>query len=113
MNTKRNKHVVSIFNGLNAMKRNLVEHVGQVNTSGLPPSQWVVLYLVHGQPGMGVKDIAEMIGITSSAATQLVNGLSKKGLVVRKTNTKDRRALQLYLSPKAKKQIETMMQAHV
>ena len=55
-----------------------------------------------------VKDAAKALGITSSAATQLVDGLSASGYLLRKTSVEDRRVVALTLSKKSKNQVEKM-----
>jgi DNA-binding MarR family transcriptional regulator len=72
------------------------------------PSQWGALMLIEQRGESTVKDIAKALSITSSAATQLVDGLAVSGYVVRKTQTDDRRAVTLTLSNKTKNQVGKM-----
>ena len=76
----------------------------------LAPSQWLVLHLVGRTHGIGVKELAAALEITSSAATQLVDGLVKKGLLLRQPSEEDRRALRLSLPEESRKRIEIMME---
>ena len=76
----------------------------------LAASQWLVLHQVGHQNGIGVKELAASLGITSSAATQLVDGLVKKGLLLRQPSEEDRRALRLSLPEESRKRIEKMME---
>ena len=76
----------------------------------LAPSQWLVLHQVGHQNGIGVKELAAALGVTSSAATQLVDGLVKKGLLVRQPSEEDRRALRLSLPEESRKRIDKMME---
>ena len=76
----------------------------------LAPSQWLVLHQVGHQNGIGVKELAASLGITSSAATQLVDSLVKKGLLLRQPSEEDRRALHLSLPEESRKRIEKMME---
>lgn len=68
-------------------------------------SQLFVLSIIEQHNNIGLKKISKMLSISSSAATQLVDGLVDNGYVVRKANSKDRRALQLELSTKGSKHI--------
>ncbi len=68
-------------------------------------SQWFVLRVVEHFKKRNIKDIAEALEMSSSAATQLVDGLVQKGYVLRQENPEDRRLVQLELSPKGKKHI--------
>ncbi len=71
-------------------------------------SQWGVLLFVEQFGESTVKDVAETIGITSSAATQLIDGLVTNGYVVRETHIQDRRAVTLTLSKKTKIRVNKM-----
>jgi len=78
----------------------------------ITPSQWGVVVMIS-RKAASVKDVALSLGITSSAATQLVDGLVKSGYVVRKTHQEDRRRVTLALSPKTKKKVEQMREKGV
>lgn len=71
-------------------------------------SQWGVLMLVEQFGESTVKDVAKALSITSSAATQLIDGLVTNGYVVREIHTKDRRAVILTLSKKTKIRVNKM-----
>lgn len=71
-------------------------------------SQWVVLLLVEQFDGSTVKDVAKAIAITSSAATQLIDGLVNNGYIEREPHPKDRRAVTLTLSEKMKGRVDKM-----
>lgn len=68
-------------------------------------SQWFVLTMIEHFKKRSIKDIAEAMEISSSGATQLVDGLVQSRYVTRKENSKDRRLLQLELSPKGKEHL--------
>lgn len=63
-------------------------------------AQWSALFLMHGHDGHTVKDISRSLGVTSSAATQVIDGLVKGGYVVRASDPADRRLVVLTLSKK-------------
>jgi DNA-binding MarR family transcriptional regulator len=60
--------------------------------------QWIVLHHVKKSGMINIKDLAKHLGTTSSAATQIVEGLVKKELLLRKRNEEDRRILNIELS---------------
>ncbi len=92
-----------------SMKRSMaVRGLGGKHGQHITPSQWSVLMLIEQHGDMSLRDVAEALTISSSAATQLVDGLVTNGYVVRKKNTKDRRAISLSLSKRAKGQVGTM-----
>jgi DNA-binding MarR family transcriptional regulator len=72
----------------------------------IPNSQWIVLYSVYHNEGIGIKELSNTLGISSSAATQLVDNLVIKGHLVREESTEDRRALKIHLSEKTKEILE-------
>lgn len=75
---------------------------------GVTPSQLGVLMVLEEQDAVSVKEVASMLGITSSAATQLVDGLVAGGYVMRSENKNDRRKMVLTLSSTTKKQVNKM-----
>jgi DNA-binding MarR family transcriptional regulator len=81
---------------------------GQKKQSNITHAQWFVLNMIQAHQNLGIKELSKMLGISSSAATQLVDGLVKQRYVVRKINQRDKRGLQLQLSLKGKKDIVTI-----
>jgi len=71
-------------------------------------SQWLVLHLIKKNEIMSIKDLANLLSITSSATTQIVDGLVNKGLLLRKRNPDDRRTLKIELSEKSKNQFNSL-----
>ena len=80
---------------------------------GLTRPQTNILYaLSHGNKLM-VKDVARQMGITSGAATQIIEGLVKAGYVERRHNQKDRRKVQILFCEEGKKQFEKFKIKHM
>ncbi len=77
------------------------------------PSQWFVLDNIESCQNLGVKDISKILGMSSSAVTQLVDGLVKNDYVIRQEDPEDRRMVQLRLSPTGKKQIAEMKEKRI
>lgn len=69
----------------------------------ITPSQGFVLRFVANNESANTKAIAQALHITSSAATQLIDGLVDKEYLIRKESPEDRRVMSLSLSEKAKK----------
>ncbi len=76
-------------------------------------SQWGVLRIVAQKDHVSIKDIAHQLSITSSAATQLVDGLVEHGHLKRKNNPDDRRSQLMELSAKTKKQMHLLRKSHL
>lgn len=69
---------------------------------GLSHAQVGMLYLLHYHDGASVKQAADYLGVTKSAATQLLDPLAHKGLVSRNNDPLDRRVVRLQLTNKGK-----------
>ncbi len=105
----RKEQVKKLVDGLQSFSRSMAFRPGITrHTPRITPSQWGVLMMIEGRSGSTVKDIARALGITSSAATQLVDGLVTSGYVVREEHAEDRRKVTLTLSNKTKRQVEKM-----
>lgn len=71
-------------------------------------SQWYVLSIIEHSKSISVKEIAQTLGISPSAITQLVDGLADSGIVTRTEDPTDRRTTQLTLSTKGLRQIQAI-----
>lgn len=78
------------------------------DSAPITPSQWKALVVLEGRESSNLKDVAQMLGVTSSAATQLVDGLVANGYVIRKEDESDRRKMTITISDKTKQQIKHM-----
>ena len=111
---QRDQIISEIMASINAMKNKLHARTMSLgHTKGIPHSQWFVLCLIERCPDMGIKEISGMLGITSSATTQLVDELVKNGYVTRKTNSNDKRSLCICLSKKGQKNMAVMKKKYM
>ncbi len=107
--TNRKQKVEELMERIHAMKRQMT--IGASSCTKMPritPAQWGVVVLIEQRNGSTVKDIATALGVTSSAATQLVDGLVASGYVTRKQDPKDRRRVTLMLSVETKRHVSQM-----
>jgi len=105
----RDKTIESILGDLAAIKRILISHGHHMtSSSNITPAQSVVLGILRTHEGVGIKEIASLLGMTSSAATQLVDGLVENGYLVRESSPDDRRAVKLSLSKASLEQMKIM-----
>lgn len=112
--TNRRQLVEDIFKNFHLILHKMkAKEDNSRNPSRITPSQWFVLGIIRRCKNSSVKNISEMLGTSSSAATQLVDGLVKNGYVKRRDNPKDHRLIQLELSPKGKKQIAVMKKRRI
>jgi DNA-binding MarR family transcriptional regulator len=65
---------------------------------GLSHAQAGMLYLLYFHDEANVKEVAEFLGVSKSAVTQLLVPLADKGLVKRTEDPKDRRVVHLSLT---------------
>jgi len=75
---------------------------------GLSHAQAGMLYLLHYHSQVSVKEAAEFLGISKSAATQLLDPLADKGLVRRHNDPSDRRVIRLSLTAKGTQALKKM-----
>jgi len=79
-------------------------HFRAVETkAGISGAQLWALSVVHGQPGIGVGDLARAMDIHQSTASNLLRGLLEKNMVVAQRGGEDRRAVQLQVTARGAK----------
>ncbi len=76
---------------------------------GITIGQSFILLSLLERDGQNVKELAEHLGIDSSAITGLVDRLEKEDLVVRRADERDRRALRIHLTDKGTKLITSLL----
>lgn len=79
----------------------------------LHPAQVRVLYFVKHHQSVTVKEIAEIIGASSSAATQLVESVVKAGYLERTPDQHDRRQVHISLSAKGREKFDEFRKDHL
>lgn len=99
MKNKRKEQIKDLMESFHVLKHGMAPHaVFSKNMAHITPAQIGVLMLLKKQNTSAVKDIANQLCVSSSAATQLIDELVKNGHIIRKTNPKDRREVMLSLS---------------
>lgn len=105
---KRNHSIEQILESYQAIKRHLEEGFFYTKGGSITAAQGLVLHFVIKYKQSNVKEIAKRLFITSSAATQLIDELVKKGFLKRETGLNDRRSVTLTLTTAAKKRVFTV-----
>ena len=82
------------------MHRSMRNFVRFVKDERMSMGQMSVLMRLHYEGACGVSDIADQLGVTSAAASQMIDRLAHLGLVERTEDPNDRRAKQLTVTPK-------------
>ncbi|HUX19687.1 MAG TPA: MarR family transcriptional regulator [Spirochaetia bacterium] len=92
------------------MRGQMAGLVRYARSNGLSMSQISTLFRLHGHGHhKGVSDIGDHLGVTSAAASQLLDRLVQNGLIVRSEDPEDRRAKRVTLTGKGSKIIEDGM----
>lgn len=90
------RHFRLVFNSVKT-------HFQQVEKkAGIGGAQVWALSAIHGNPGMGVNDLAMTMDIHQTTASNLVKGLLKQEFIKVEKKGADRRAVQLYILPNGK-----------
>jgi DNA-binding MarR family transcriptional regulator len=105
--TDRKQQIEQLMERLHSLKRRMTPDSQGAGEDCLAHSQWLVLHLVSRQEGIGIKELAAQLGISSSAATQIVDGLVGKGFLNRQPSLEDRRALHLSLPEESRRRVES------
>lgn len=110
----RKQLIEEIMASINVMKNKMHAKILQNSFKhNITHSQWFVLSIIQEHRKISVKEISKILGISSSATTQLIDGLAENHYVERKTDARDRRFLQLCLSKKGQKSIFIMKARYV
>lgn len=99
----RKKTIEGLWQDMHAMRHKLMVGYSAKKDMPITPAQGFVLRFVAEHTTANVKAVAQALHISSSAATQLIDGLADNGYLVRKEHPDDRRVIFVRLSPKAKK----------
>jgi len=71
--------------------------------AGVNPTQWSILEALEGrEAGMGVKEIATYLAVSQPTATDSINALERKALVVKRTGL-DKRAVAVCLTDQGRR----------
>jgi|ERR1700722_7474333 DNA-binding MarR family transcriptional regulator len=106
----RKQKIEELLSDLRSLRRSTA-FGGAVSSKNVPritPSQWGVLMHIEQHGKSTVKNISQTFKISSSASTQLVDGLVRSGYIARNVSPEDRRIMTLTLSQKSKSRIAQM-----
>ncbi len=102
---EREQLLTQFFERMGVMRRHLMaSHSFGRHTKGMPTgAQFGMLATVFREKTLGIKDLAKLFCMTSSAVTQLVNGLVDDKLLTRTVHKDDRRKMHIALTAKGEK----------
>jgi MarR family transcriptional regulator for hemolysin len=95
-----------------SMHRSIRNFICYARESGLSMSQLGALFHVHRAGSSGVTDLGDHLGVTSAAASQMLERLAKQELIVRSEDPNDRRVKQIILTDKGLRVLQQSIRAH-
>jgi DNA-binding MarR family transcriptional regulator len=97
--------ILAVFDDL--MHRLMASHAPELNLVDLTMSQTKALYLVLSAGELRMTELAGRLGITSSTATGVVDGLVLHGLLARREDPADRRQVVVSATAEAEATLES------
>lgn len=88
------------------MRRSMRNFIVYAKTNGFSMTQIGALFHIHRSRGCGVSDVGDDLGITSAAASQLLERLVQQGLVRRSEDPNDRRLKLIEMTEKGREVVE-------
>ena len=105
---KRKALLIALGQEIHALK-NKMHFTKKAHKMPLTPAQTALLFLVASEgEGVSIKDLAAKLGVSSSAATQLVTPLCDDTYLDRKIDHKDRRAVRIVLAKRGIQLLKNM-----
>ncbi len=95
------------------MRRSMQDFVLYTKETGLSPMHLAVLGRIDHEGAQGVSDIGGNFGITSAAASQMLDRLVQQGLITRSEDPHDRRAKQLNLTEKGRQALHETLRVRM
>ena len=93
----------SIWCNLDIALRNLDQVFGQVvQPLGLTVIEWYILRALYDQDGQHASELARAVGRAATSFTPNLDKLQNKGLIERRADPADRRAVRIYLTESGK-----------
>jgi DNA-binding MarR family transcriptional regulator len=107
---KRDTLLTRLENSMFVIGKGIHDEVS--HDTGCSPAQNHTLIVIGMQPAdMGIKQLAEVLRVTSGAATQHVDALEKAGLLVREMNQQNRREVFVKITGRGKKVYQELRRA--
>jgi DNA-binding MarR family transcriptional regulator len=102
----------SLWCNLDIALRNLDQQYGQVTLPlGLNIIEWYILRALLEDDGRHASDLARTVGRAATSFTPILDKLQDKGLIERKGDPADRRAVRITLTDKARQQRRAILEA--
>jgi DNA-binding MarR family transcriptional regulator len=100
---------LDIANRLRPVLLHLNRHLRrEVHTSGVSPGQLSLLGLIDGNPGIGVAELATREGTSMPSACSHIDRLEASGLITRRQAERDRRRVDLEVTPEGQRVLKAI-----
>lgn len=77
--------------------------------TGVSAARWRLLYLIGGQPGISQRQLVRQVKVDPGSITRQLTSLQADGLVERREDTLDARALRLRLTARGRREVARVM----
>ncbi len=94
-----------------AMRRSMRHFLRYARESGLSMSHFGAIFHIHRIGSCGVTEMGEHLGVTSAAASQMLDRLVQQGFVLRAEDPEDRRVKRIELTEKGQQVYEEGIRA--
>jgi DNA-binding MarR family transcriptional regulator len=94
-----------------SMHRSIRDVICYAREGGLSMSQLGALFHIHRRGTSGVTDLGDHLGVTSAAASQMLDRLVQQGLILRSEDPSDRRVKQIILTDKGLQVLQESIRA--
>lgn len=91
-----------------AHQRSTAVFMDETREFDITPPQYVALVTIGQNPGIDATRLSEQVAFDRATIGSILDRLEKKGLVLRKPHSSDRRTKENFLTPAGKRMIETL-----
>lgn len=95
-----------------SMHRSIRHFISYARENGLSMSQLGAIFHIHRSGSSGITDLGDNLGVTCSAASQMLERLVQQGLIRRSEDPSDRRVKQVSLADKGLEVLRDSIRAH-
>ena len=100
---------ITVANRLRPVLLKLNRHLRrEIHSLGVTGGQASLLFTIHRQPGVGVRELAALEGMSAPGMSKYVGRLEAAGLIVREPSDEDRRRIGLRVSPEGERVLRSV-----
>src|SRR6266576_3008571 len=100
---------VTVANRLRPVLLKLNRHLRrEIHSLGVTGGQASLLFTIHRQPGIGVRELAALEGMSAPGMSKYVGRLEASGLIVREPSDEDRRRIGLRVSAEGERVLRSV-----